>query len=164
MDALANLDATVIALAATLASLLALILVVLFAVRQRKLLNRYKALLNGTAGSDLEQMLLTQAAQLETAQTTIDHLKKAVEGMQHNARLHVQRVGTVRFNAFPDTGSDLSFAIALLDANNNGVVISSLYGRNESRIYAKPIENGQSTYTLSEEEKSAIAKATGQTA
>ena len=68
----------------------------------------------------------------------------------------IQRVGMVRFNAFDDTGSDLSFSLALLDERGNGLVVSSLYGRNESRIYAKPVLNRQSTYALSAEEQKAI--------
>ena len=71
----------------------------------------------------------------------------------------IQKVGVVRFNAFSNTGSDLSFAVALLDHYDNGVVFSSLFGRNESRIYAKPIRGGESTYLLTEDEKEALQKA-----
>ena len=65
----------------------------------------------------------------------------------------------VRYNAFSDTGSDLSFTLALLDEQNNGVVLNGIYSREMSNIYAKPITNGNSTYTLSEEERQAIDKA-----
>ena len=68
----------------------------------------------------------------------------------------IQKIGLVRYNAFRDVGSDLSFAIALLDNNDNGVVLNGLYGSESSNIYAKPIKNGGSTYQLSEEEKYAI--------
>ncbi|GAB7387692.1 DUF4446 family protein [Bacillaceae bacterium] len=69
------------------------------------------------------------------------------------------RLGVVRFNAFHDTGSDLSFSVALVDDELNGVVITSIYGRDESRVYAKPLEKGRSSYHLSEEEKEALQKA-----
>ena len=62
----------------------------------------------------------------------------------------------VRYNAYKDTGSDLSFTLALLDRNNNGVVLNGIYARDMSNIYAKPIENGMSKYVLSNEEKEAI--------
>lgn len=71
----------------------------------------------------------------------------------------IQKVGIVRYNAFKDTGSDLSFALALLDEKNNGVVLNGIYSREMSNIYAKPIENGKSSYTISEEERQAIDKA-----
>lgn len=70
-----------------------------------------------------------------------------------------QRIGVVRYNAFDDVGSDLSFALAMLDNENNGFVLNAIYARNSSSIYAKPIENGTSKYTLSEEEIKAVSRA-----
>ena len=71
----------------------------------------------------------------------------------------IQKIGIIRYNAFKDTGSDLSFTLAMLDDKNNGVVLNGIYSREMSNIYAKPVENGKSNYTLSEEEKMAIDKA-----
>ena len=71
----------------------------------------------------------------------------------------IQKIGIVRYNAFKDTGSDLSFALAMLDEKNNGVVLNGIYSREMSNIYAKPVEKGKSKYTLSEEEQQAIQKA-----
>lgn len=159
VDALQYLDPTVIALAALAVALIGFVVSLTIIIRQRRLLQRYRLLLNGREGQDIEQMLLTQGASLEELRADLSSLRADVTTMARAARLHVQKTSIVRFNAFPDTGSDLSFAVALLDANNNGFVLSSLYGRNESRIYAKPIQGGKSTYTLSEEEKNAIAKA-----
>ena len=65
----------------------------------------------------------------------------------------------VRYSAFKDTGSDLSFAVAMLDENNDGVVFNGIYSREMSNIYAKPVKKGVSEYTLSEEEKEAIRRA-----
>lgn len=70
-----------------------------------------------------------------------------------------QKIGMVRYNAFNDVGSDLSFALAILDNDNNGFVLNAIYARNSSNIYAKPIENGTSRYTLSEEEIKAVSRA-----
>ncbi len=71
----------------------------------------------------------------------------------------VQKVGVVRFDAFEDVGGRLSFAVALLNEHGDGIVLSSLNGRQESRSYVKPVEGGESIYTLSKEEREAIAKA-----
>jgi hypothetical protein len=65
----------------------------------------------------------------------------------------------VRFNPFKDTGSDQSFALALMDFADNGLAISSLFTRDGTRVYSKPIEKGKSKYPLSEEEKRAIEQA-----
>jgi len=70
-----------------------------------------------------------------------------------------QNIGIVKYDAFDDVGSKLSFAIALLDNKDNGFIINSVYGRSSSNVYAKRIENGNSLQTLSEEEISALNKA-----
>ena len=85
----------------------------------------------------------------------VEYCKK----INKNIEVCVQKVGIVRYSAFKDTGSDLSFALALLDANNNGVVLNGIYSRDMSNIYAKPVTNGTSTYTMTQEEKDAIDKA-----
>ena len=71
----------------------------------------------------------------------------------------IQKVGIVRYSAFKDTGSDLSFAIAMLDENNDGVLLNGIYSREMSNIYGKSIKNGKSEYTLSKEEEEAIYRA-----
>ena len=72
----------------------------------------------------------------------------------------LQKVGVVRFSAFEGVGSDLSYAIALLDENNNGFVLSSIFTRDNSRTYVKPIEKLESSYALTTEERQAIEIAT----
>ena len=73
----------------------------------------------------------------------------------------LERVGVVRFNPYHDTGGDYSFAVALLDAAGGGVVITGLYHRDRCRVYAKPVATWGSSYTLTDEEREAIARARG---
>jgi hypothetical protein len=70
-----------------------------------------------------------------------------------------QKLGVIRFNPFSEVGGDQSFCIALLDSQNNGFTITSLYTREANRVFAKPIQQGVSKYPLSDEEKKAIAEA-----
>jgi hypothetical protein len=71
----------------------------------------------------------------------------------------VQKVGLVRYNAYNDTGSDLSFTFALMDSDDNGVVVNGLYSRDSSSIFAKPLVKGETKYNLSAEEIQAIGLA-----
>jgi hypothetical protein len=71
----------------------------------------------------------------------------------------IRHVGLVRFDAFEDMGGKLSFAVALLDEEGSGVVFSSINGRNETRVYAKPVERGASRIHLADEEVEAIRRA-----
>jgi len=88
-----------------------------------------------------------------------EELKKEVKEISRISSFSVQRVGIIRYNPFSEVGSDQSFSVALLDRDNNGVVISSLYSRDGNRVYGKPVKNGKSEYSLSGEEKKAIEKA-----
>lgn len=71
----------------------------------------------------------------------------------------IQNIGFIRYNAFDDVGNELSFVIALLDNNDNGFIINSIYGKNYNTIYSKKIESGTSIYPLTEEEITALNKA-----
>jgi len=72
---------------------------------------------------------------------------------------NLQKIAVVRFNPFNETGGNQSFSLAMLDAKNNGAVITSLFTRNENRVYSKPIKNGASEFNLTNEEKEAITLA-----
>ena len=74
-------------------------------------------------------------------------------------KFSVQKIGIIRFNPFKEVGGDQSFSIALLNGENTDIVITSLYSQKGNRIYGKPIKNGKSQYSLSEEEKKAIEEA-----
>lgn len=89
-------------------------------------------------------------------------ISRELADFKKESKKNLQKVGIVRFNPFKEIGGDQSFSIAVLDAHNNGFVISSLYNHAGNRVYAKPIENGTSLYSLSEEEKEALDKARGE--
>lgn len=161
MDALTQQNAMLVASVALVLSLATMVALILTVLRQGKLLKRYKLLLQGSSEQNIEGLLLAQGMEIDQLKVQGEELAARVGKLEADIPLHIQKSATIRFNAFPDTGSDLSFAIALLDGLDNGVVISSLYGRSESRVYAKPIQGGKSTYMLSDEEKEALAKATG---
>lgn len=112
---------------------------------------------NGTAG--LDEILDAQAKRVEQLLTRVDGLNALEQELEAASRLALQKVGMVRFNPFQDSGGDQSFAIALLDQGGSGIVLSSLHGRAETRIFAKQVVNGRSTHSLSDEEQQAIKAA-----
>ncbi|MCD6402542.1 DUF4446 family protein [bacterium] len=86
----------------------------------------------------------------------VDLLSKDLKDLEKENTFHFQKFGIVRFNPFSDVGGNQSFSIALLDANDNGIVITSLYDREKCRLFAKPIKKGESKFPLSKEEKEVI--------
>ena len=110
-------------------------------------------------GENIEEDLENYMYRVERVEKQNAEIKNLVNAIDSNMDTCIQKIGIVRYNAFKDTGSDLSFALALLDENNDGIVLNGIYSREMSNIYAKPVEKGVSSYTLSEEEKQAIDKA-----
>jgi len=139
--------------------LVALVIFININIKLSRMSKRYRKMMQGMEGQNLEGLLMNHIDDVRHAMKKVDTLSQECQRLGAIADTCVQNVGIVRFNAFEDTGSDLSFAIALLDAKQNGVVISSIFGRSESRTYAKPINAGQSPYFLTEEEKEALSKA-----
>ena len=99
---------------------------------------------------------------LERLDNDTNQLRKDLEDFKKESRTSFQKIGIIRFSPFKEVGGDQSFCISLLDADNNGFVLTSYYGREMNRVYTKSVKNGKSEYSLSEEEKKAISQATKQ--
>lgn len=97
--------------------------------------------------------ILVQAQRWQGLEETWEDRLSRIERQQG---VTVSRVGLVRFNPFEDTGADLSFSLALLNDGGDGIVLTSLWGRDEVRVYAKPVTSHKSAYALSNEEKQAM--------
>jgi hypothetical protein len=125
-------------------------------VKLSNMRKKYKRLLNGANPVNVEELLnniqqkQTQQIEQTAALTTkVEAFKEAVKKMK-------SKVGIHRYNAFSDTGSDLSFSVAILDELQDGVLLTGIHNREQTYIYAKPVQNGKSQYTLSPEEVEAI--------
>lgn len=144
------------ALAVFLLALNILLLVHVLGMRER-----LKIFFQGRRAQDLEDLLAQQIKRQMKSEEEIKELFKSSKDLLKMATKSIQKVAVVRFNPFEDTGGDQSFAIALLDLTDSGIVISSLFAREGTRVYSKPIEKGKSKYSLTKEEEMAIAKAKG---
>lgn len=141
--------------------ILVVILLILFLVnksKMNKVIKKYERFMT-KEDVDLEELLIHYAKKVNKVKENQDIMISDVHAMQKQLRLCTQKVGVVRYNAIENVGADLSFAIALLDSNDTGVVINGIYSRSGSYTYAKPVIAGESSYTLSDEEKEAIKKA-----
>ncbi len=139
-----------------LASWLALVSLGYVVWRQKQRLNRFFST-NGDSG--LENNLQATLKNLETTDKTLKELQKTQQTLTSTLELAAQKVSIVRFNPFQDTGGDQSFAIAILDGQNSGLILTSIHGRQGTRVYVKPVDLGKSRYTLSTEEKQVLKQA-----
>ena len=135
---------------------------VILHIRLGSLKKKYDFFMQGEHGASLERKLSVEVSEIRDASKGLESLlseQVAIRNIQSNT---IQKIGFIKYNAFENIGNDLSFALTLLDGNNNGTCISSIYGRNESRIFSKPIVKGKSLVSLSQEELESLNEALGE--
>lgn len=143
---------------AVLATLILVLLVVALmqSMRLGRAVRAYRALVRDGGQGSLGEVLESHVGRVEDVRGRLEELDSRHADLQRRSQTSIQHIGLVRFNPFEDTGSDQSFAIALLDDRRDGLVISSLHGRSNTRVFAKPVEGGVSSHALSDEETQAI--------
>jgi hypothetical protein len=120
---------------------------------------RLKRFFLGKKAKDLEDTIIALEKNIHQLNTAKENIEKEIMHINAKLRKSVRGLETIRFNPFPDQGSNQSFAIGMLNEDGDGLVMSSLYSRERMSVFAKPIKGGKSEYELSAEEKEALKKA-----
>ena len=139
-----------------------LVYCIILHIRLGSFKKKYDFFMQGDNGASLERKLSVEVSEIRDAAKGLETMmteQAAIRNIQSNT---IQKIGFIKYNAFENIGNDLSFALTLLDGNNNGICISSIYGRNESRIFSKPIVKGKSLVSLSQEELESLNEALGE--
>lgn len=155
LDTLKNYEPVII-IGILVLLIILIFLQILNKVELNRMEKRYKRLMKGSAGKNLEEMIMEYGNKVDNALESAENIEKLYNNVNEKVKGCIQKNSLVRYRAFDDVGSDQSFSIALLDEKNDGFILTGIYGRNECTTFAKPVENGISKYDLSEEEKSAI--------
>ena len=137
-------------------SWIAIIVGAIWVIKTEKRLKRFFL---GKKAKDLEDTIITLESDITKLKQYKEKTEKELIVINKKLKKSIRGVETIRFNPFPDQGSNQSFTIGMLNEEEDGVVISSLYSRERMSIFAKPIKNGKSEYELTEEEKEALKKA-----
>ncbi len=138
-------------------ALVALVLALIFWVIKTEI--RLRKIFAGKKASDLEQVISSLVEEVNRLDRSEEKIKNHIDNIESRLKKSIQGVSTVRFNALRDTGGNQSFAVAFLNEEGNGAIISSVYSREFMNVFAKPIKNYASEYELSKEEKEALEKA-----
>lgn len=145
-----------------IASVIMLFIMLIIALRSlSNLEKKYRKFMRGVDNKNLEELVISYLDKIDESKAETDHMKELYDNLDLKLKSCIQKFSIIRYRAFEDVGSDLSFSIALLDQNNDGVIITGIYGRNESTTYAKPIDRGISRYDLSQEEKHVLQDCLG---
>lgn len=127
--------------------------------RVSKLRKDYQFFMQDETGKSLESKLRDDVAKLHDLQDSLELMHSTQKDILSVQNHCFRKIGFVKYNAFENIGNNLSFAFTVLDGKNDGFCLSSVYGRNESRIFAKPIVDGKCLYGMSEEEKESLENA-----
>lgn len=133
-------------------ALLAFLFGILALASNGKLNRRFKKWKSIHTTADLDKVYEETLQEVTSLKNQIERLEAEIGHLRNDLSTKISTAKILRYNAFSDTGSDLSYSVALLDSNKNGVVLSSIYGRDESRTYGKPVDDGKSKYPLTKEE------------
>lgn len=128
------------------------IMIIILLASVKKLEKRYRKMMRGISNRNLEEVINSNLDNIELALNKSKMSLEKCEKISEELKSCVNKVAIMRYKAFENVGSDLSFSIAILDSYNDGVIITSIYSRHDSTTYAKPIDKGISRYDLSEEE------------
>lgn len=138
-------------------NILLLILYICNLVKLKNINKNYKKFIKKLGnGNNIDEILKKYIEKVEDVDSKNKEIIEYCNRLDNNISLCIRKIGMVRYSAFKDTGSDLSFALALLNDNNDGVLLNGIYSREMSNIYAKQINNGKSNNKLSEEESKAL--------
>jgi hypothetical protein len=150
---------SVVTIIEILLSLGALIVATLAFLQTKGLKQRFVDALGDTSTDSLEATLRTHLKRVEQVDQRLTKLNSEYQRLSVTNSLASQKISIVRFNPFGDTGGDQSFALAVLDAQDSGYVLTSIHGRQGTRVYVKPVDYGKSKYTLSAEEQQSLDQA-----
>jgi len=156
-----TLDPDLVAVVAVVAAALsvALLLVVIVLALRLRVVRRAQVRAFGGVERDLLDVLGDQGEAISGLTSSLGALEERTAQLRERMRADVSRVAVTRYDAFEDMGGALSFSAALLDEDGNGLVLSAINGRSETRAYAKPVAASRSEHTLSAEEEEVIAAA-----
>lgn len=138
-------------------SIIISIISIYFTIRTKKRYEQYVSIIG--KGDDIVSSLKEYLNDVDEVKMRNNQIVEYCNSLNNELRKSITKIGLVRYDTYSNTKNKLSFAVALLNRNNDGILLNSIYGEDSSNIFAKPILKGDSIYPLSSEERDAISKA-----
>jgi len=155
-----NSNSVYIILAMAILSIILLIFILVLFIKQAKLNKKYKKFMVGATGENLESQVIARFADIDALKADVKKMNAEMVKVRENIMITYQKVGVVKYDAFKEMGGKLSFVLALLDQNNNGILLNSVHSSREGCYsYLKEIIKGESFLELSGDEKKALEQA-----
>jgi len=139
--------------------LVLIVLVIQTAEKQNRLITQYRSFMKGKDGKTLEGSVMTRFQEMDQVSLIVRKQQGDIDKLYTNMKSVYQKLGIVKYDAFQEMGGNLSFALTLLDDNNNGFIINSIHSSEGCYTYIKEIVKGESYIALAEEEAQSLKKA-----
>ncbi len=149
------------ALIAVAISVISMIIAFVAIVRYKTVYRQYDMFMRGRDAESLEDLILDEKERIDKLEAEDVANKEVMRAMNRNIRASYQKMGIVHYDAFEGMGGKISFAMALLDYTNSGLIINCMHGANGCFLYVKDVEAGATDVQLGTEEKGALERALG---
>lgn len=156
---LGSVDVGILLLGLLVINVVLLILIIMAFVQISRFTKKYKKFMQGKNGGSLETDIMKLYEDNTFIKTSVEKNKKDIAELFEKHQTAFQKMGLVKYDAFKEMGGKLSFTLALLDENNNGVLLNSVHSSDGCYSYTKRIKKGDSAIALSNEEKVAVERA-----
>ena len=148
-----------VTIALSIVSIILAVVLIIVLCKLKTLKRRVDSLTRGKDTESLEDIIVSYLERVESLEEGEEITRAALYAIKDNLKITYQKTGLVKYDAFREMSGALSYSLALLDKENNGVLISSMYSREGCYTYAKEIIKGESKINLSEEEAEALKQA-----
>lgn len=154
-----GLDSGIVIFILLIVSIILLVSLVSCNMRLSRLERKYRLFMRGTDGQSLEKVFVRKFAQIDRLYEAKEDHEHDINFLKKNFGLIFSKYGVEKYDAFDDVGGKLSFALALLDKDNSGLIMNAVHSRDNCFLYLKEIVKGESYVMLSQEEVEALRKA-----
>lgn len=157
-----GIDTGYVLLGLSALTLILLIIVIVLAAKQRSLIKKYKVFMGRESGGSLERRMLDRFAKMTELEGEVNGFQDELKTIEKRLRGSYQKCAVVRYDAFNEAKGNISFALCLLDHNNSGIILNSMYANEGCYTYIRELKFGNSDFPLTEEEDLALQKAMSQ--
>ena len=154
-----SINTSYIVLGLAVITIITFIIAIIALVKAGKMKKKYNMFINGASSENIEQIIKDNIDELKSLKQTVEENKKYVKDIYDKMQYSFQKIGIIKYDAFYEMGGKLSFALCMLDKNNNGYVVNVMHSNTGCFAYIKEIVKGQSYVELGDEEKKALEQA-----
>lgn len=156
---LGSIDLSILFIIMFLFNIISLVIAIIALKKYNNLNKKYIKFMGGNDAKALESYLMDLISLNKDNEEKIEENKAEIENLYRRQRYNFQKIGLVKYDALQEMGGNLSFALTLLDENNDGFIINSVHNIQSSYCYAKEVKEGNCSINLSNEEKKALERA-----